>query len=344
MRTISKTGLADFISTNQYRYYYTTLSEEMKGAYAVLLEGYMKQLNRIEIHVSNIDEAWEVHSAVCYDIPELFFIKSVKGSYNPPLSSVTICPEYRFDYETCCNILKRMQEKTFSFIRRISMLSEQDKIRQIHDYIVRNVTYKDLKAPYSHESPGVLVYGIAVCEGIAKAFKYLADRVGISSIVVTGNAIDFTNHQRESEGHAWNIVLVDSCPYHLDVTFDYSLSTAGAIRYDYYLLSDLQIETDHSFDGTPPCINNYEFYQINGCFVNSKKMLQSLVREELKPGKPLVVKTPDFQVKAEDVAKEILAAVSAAIPIPYAFQSSVVLSYNNSRMIFQIELVRSNSF
>lgn len=38
----------------------------------------------------------------------------------------------------------------------------------IHDYLVNKVTYKDLDAPYSR----VFLFGIGVCEGISKAFKY----------------------------------------------------------------------------------------------------------------------------------------------------------------------------
>ena len=47
-----------------------------------------------------------------------------------------------------------------------------EKERAIHDYIVKSVVYKDVEAPYSHEAPGALLYGIGVCEGISKAFKY----------------------------------------------------------------------------------------------------------------------------------------------------------------------------
>lgn len=332
-----QSSLADYIADNQYRYYYTTLSDEMQNVYNKLLDGYMDHKNSITVAVENIDEVWCVHRSICYDIPELFFIKAVKASFNPLLSTATIYPVYRFDHETCLGILRQMEKQTQVFIQRITMLPEREKVKQIHDHIIRNVTYKDLEAAYSHESPGVILYGIAVCEGIAKAFKYLSDRLGINSIVVTGDAID-EKQQTGTTGHAWNIVYIDSCSYHIDVTFDYSMSSRSVIRYDYYLLSDLQIKKDHLFDGTPTCRNNHEFYKTNGYYVESKTALQNLVRNELRPGKPLVIQVPNFREKPDSIAKNLLNIVSQSVPISCSLQSTVSMSYNSFRMIFQFEL------
>lgn len=220
------------------------------------------------------------------------------------------------------------------------MLPEREKVKQIHDYIVRNVTYKDLEAPYSHESPSVLLYDVAVCEGIAKAFKYLSDRVKINSFLIVGDAIDGSSQSPDISGHAWNIVYVDSIPYHIDVTFDYSVSNGTSTRYDYFLLSDSQIRNDHAFNGTPECTNDYEFYMTNGHYADSKRTLQLLVRNELRFEHPLVVKTPAFSENTECVVEKLIATVTAAIPITYGLKSSISVSYNSSRMIFQFELCR----
>ena len=340
MRNSYRNSLADFIMDNQYRYYYSTLTTNARDAYDKLLQGYLKHMESIVISASSMDEAWSLHQSLCYDVPELFFIKSIKGTYNHLLSTVTIYPEYRFDYETCFNILNQMEKRTESFVQRISMLSEREKVKQIHDYIVRNVTYKDLEAPYSHESPGVIIYGIAVCEGIAKAFKYLSDRVKLNSLVIIGDAKDDINHAQRATGHAWNIVYIDTVPYHIDVTFDYSITSGCTTRYDYFLLSDTQIERDHIFKGTPECVSGYEYYTIIGHYVDGKKALQELVRKELKFGNSLVVKTPDFPEHAHEVAEKLLTAVTAAVPLHYGFQRTVSLSYNGSRMIFEFELCR----
>ena len=338
MKKSSRNSLADYIMDNQYRYYYSTLTITARDAYDRLLQGYLKHLDSIVIKVSSMDEAWSLHQSLCFDVPELFFIKSIKGTFNHLLSTATIYPEYRFDYETCFNMLRQMEKQTGPLVQRISMLSEREKVKQIHDYIVRNITYKDLEAPYSHESPGVLLYGIAVCEGIAKAFKYLSDRVQVNSLVVAGDSADDLNRSSIAAGHAWNIVYVDSTPYHIDVTFDYSVANGRITRYDYFLLSDSQISRDHTFEGTPECTGNYEFYILNGHYADSKKSLQALAKKELRFGNPLVVKTPNFMESAEHVAEKLLGIVTAAIPISYGVKSTISLSYNSSRMIFQFEL------
>lgn len=340
MKKNTRNSLADYIADNQYRYYYANLSNNVQNAYDKLLKGYMKHTDSIMIRVSSMDEAWLIHQSLCCDVPEVFFVKSVKGSYNPLLSTATVYPEYRFDYETCFNILRQMEKRTKAFIQRIAMLSEWERVKQIHDFITRNVTYRDVEAPYSHESPGVLLYGIAVCEGIAKAFKYLSDRARINSLVITGDAFDDSNQSSNATGHAWNIVFVDSTPYHIDVTFDYSVSSGAISRYDYFLLSDSQIRKDHTFEGTPECTNDYEFYITNGHYADSKKALQVLVKNELRFGKPLVVKTPDFLESADRVTEKLIATVTAAVPLSYGLNSSISLSYNRSRMIYQFELCR----
>ena len=70
--------------------------------------------------------------------------------------------------------------------------------RCIHDYIAMTVKYKDTEAPYSHEAPGAVLYQIGVCEGIAKAFKYLSDQLGLQSVVVFGAS----NEQGNEGGHS----------------------------------------------------------------------------------------------------------------------------------------------
>lgn len=340
MKSSRRNSLADHIADAQYRYYYSTLPDIERVAYDRLLRGYMCHRDRITVRVSSLEDAWRLHKLLCYDVPELFFIKSVKGAYDPLLSTATIYPAYRFDHDTCLHMLRQMEKQTELFIQRISMLTEREKVRQIHDYIVRKVTYRDLEAPYSHEAPGVLLYGIAVCEGIAKTFKYLSDHAKINSLVITGNAVNNADRSPSSAGHAWNIVYVDSIPYHIDVTFDYSVSN-GNIRYDYYLLSDSELKKDHDdFKGTPECTSSFEFYKINGHYADSKKALQTLVKNELKFCCPLIVKTPDFLENAEQVAEKLLETVVAAVPMAYGLNSSVSLSYNSARMIFQFELCR----
>ena len=341
MKTMKRSRLADFLPEKQYRYHYSTMSGKQREAYDTLLEGYLNQAEEITIRVDSLDEAWSIRRALCYDVPEIFYIKAQKGRYNRLFSFATIYPEYRFDTETCIGILSRMEEETRRLADRMKGYTDWEKVKELHDHIVRTVTYKDADAPYSHESPGALLYGIAVCEGISKTFKYMADRTGLTCMAVVGDASEKGVLDPNAERHAWNIVYVDACPYHIDATFDNSLSAKeSTIRYDYFLLSDEQIRKDHAFEGTPPCTVRYEYYQNNGHFAENKSRLLDLVQAELRPGKPLVVKTPDFLEESGTVAEKLLDTVAEESDVDCGFPPTFLLSYNGSRMIFQFEMHR----
>lgn len=330
--------LSSYVSDGQYRYYYAQLDKKRQTAYTDLLNGYLEQRSCLFIRVDNMDDIWDIHRAVCYDVPELFYIKNVRASFNNILHTATVYPEYRFNEETRRNILEQMEKTSQMLIGRISMLSESEKVKQLHDYLIRLVTYKDVEAPYSHEAPGTLLYGIGVCEGIAKAFKYLADRVHIESLVAVGKCDNDENAQ-EGMGHAWNVVYVDGCPYHLDVTFDYSISSNEIVRYDYYLLSDSQIQADHTYTNLPTCNNSIEYYDQVGCLVVNKKTLQRLVAKELRPGSTLVFRIPSLFGDKNEIVDVVSKSIVDAVPLPYAVGHSISLSYNMPRMIFQVQLI-----
>ena len=122
-----------------------------------------------------------------------------------------------------------------------------------------NVHYDKLKKEYSHEIIGALGNGVAVCEGIAKAVKALCDALGIWCIV----ALSENNPEKGIKyRHAWNVVRIAGQYYHLDATFDNTLSKNDLIRYDYVNLSDKQIFRDHEpvIWKVPACADHDHFY------------------------------------------------------------------------------------
>ena len=184
----------------------------------------------------------------------------------------------------------------------------------------------------------MLLYGIAVCEGISKAFKFLCDRCNIDSILITGEAYDSGNDKTSYGGHAWNIVFIDTIPYHIDVTFDYTLSGKNLLRYDYYLLSDTQIQYDHLYKHLLVCDTDYDYYKAINCYAGCKSELQALVRNKLSPKTPLVIKIPNLNNDIKAVTESMMTSVSSCISLVDGFQSYIMMTYNRSRMIFQFEI------
>ncbi|MEI3347107.1 MAG: hypothetical protein V8R55_01385 [Dysosmobacter sp.] len=81
-----------------------------------------------------------------------------------------------------------------------------------------------------------------MCEGIAKSVKILCDALGLWCMI----AVSENNPaQGVKYRHAWNIVRLDGQYYHLDATFDATLSQSGVVRHDYFNLDDRALFRDH---------------------------------------------------------------------------------------------------
>lgn len=328
------------IAPQQYRYFFSQLSPQNQTAYNALLDGYLHGKESIRVVVKSADELEKIHHAISYDVPEIFYIKEIKASVTPALGIATIHPSYRFTEQERAAIMIRMEHTVQPLLRQIKLLSDSEKVKRIHDHLIRSVTYQDADAPYSHEAPGSIVYGIGVCEGISKAFKYIADRAGLQSLVAVGDAFESgdTFEPNESSGHAWNIVFIAGQPYHLDITFDQSISRHDIIRYDYYLLSDAQIKVDHVFEGLPRCDVSTEYYEEIGCCARSKKALIKLVAQKLRPGAPLVFKIPLLEGDKQQITDTVINIAVKSVPLPFAFGRNLLTSCNPQRMIFLMAL------
>jgi len=80
-----------------------------------------------------------------------------------------------------------------------------------------------------------------VCQGYALAAQALLEQSGIETKYVIG----FVNG---NEAHAWNLVKVDGKWYHLDTTWNDPLpNRVGAASYDYFLVTDSQLNKDHTW-------------------------------------------------------------------------------------------------
>lgn len=130
-------------------------------------------------------------------------------------------------------------------------MSEFDKVKAIHDYIVVNVDYPahiDMNNRSLFTAEGALVNKLAVCQGYAEAFSLLCHKAGIQTEMVYGIA----DNGQSRESHAWNIVRVDGVWYQIDTTWDDPITqnTAGGanLRYSYFLIPDSVMNQDHFAD------------------------------------------------------------------------------------------------
>lgn len=164
-------------------------------------------------------------------------------SYNGYEDDVTI--NFSFEYLTTKSEEDFVDSKVSSILEQIinSSMSDDQKEKCIHDYIVKNVQYDTSYERYS--AYDALSEGKTVCQGYALlAYKMLTD-AGIESRIISGKA----NNGYETESHAWNLVRLNGNWYHLDCTWDDPVpDVEGRVLYDYYNLTDDQISKDHSWD------------------------------------------------------------------------------------------------
>lgn len=137
-------------------------------------------------------------------------------------------------------------------------MNEYDRVKAIHDWLVKNVNYdlnesKNIGSnPSAHKAEGALYNKLAVCDGYAKAFELLCAKAGVQAYMMYGEAGNETDGW---EHHAWNVVRIGGEWYHIDCTWDdplvnNQLITDGSnLIYKYFLLTDSEMYIDHKLDG-----------------------------------------------------------------------------------------------
>lgn len=126
-------------------------------------------------------------------------------------------------------------------------MSEFEKEKAIHDYVVNNTSYdnenyiRGTVPEDSYNAYGVFFNNIAVCEGYSEAVYRLLNEAGIENMVITGTA--------SGVAHSWNLVKIEGEYYHLDATYDDPIGSLGnTLSYKYFNLTDEEISKDHNWD------------------------------------------------------------------------------------------------
>lgn len=119
-----------------------------------------------------------------------------------------------------------------------SSMNDHQKVKMIHDWIVRTLQYDTDYERYTAYS--ALTDGKAVCQGYTLLAYKLLQKAGIENKIVEGTV--------NTGDHAWNLVRLDGVWYHLDTTWDDPLPDRGdEVSYSYYLKTDQEIRWDHAW-------------------------------------------------------------------------------------------------
>ena len=126
------------------------------------------------------------------------------------------------------------------------------QIKGVHDYLVDHLEYDSTISQNNiYNLYGALINKCTVCEGYARAFKYMMDDLGVPCLIACGTGI---NSSGQMENHAWNYVRLNGNWYAIDVTWDDPIIigngyVGNSIKYKYYLKGSDEFFTNHTEDG-----------------------------------------------------------------------------------------------
>lgn len=221
-------------------YYYNQLNETEKSAYVEMYSSVKNFEEKCTLLIEK-EALSEVFTAVLYDNPEIFWIKTDYKYYDYG-KKVIFKPNYAYSQEDATNYTNTLNAKITDILNQASRVNgDYEKELFFHDYICKNVVYD--MSTYGTVGASVyntLINGTAVCEGYARTMQILLDKSGIYNYLVIGDGVA----DGEAEPHMWNIVKINNQNYHLDVTWD-DLENSTDPSYIYFNVTDEDISVDH---------------------------------------------------------------------------------------------------
>ena len=180
---------------------------------------------------TSFQSAW---NALSYDEDDLFYIDVSKMSLTSESRSLGGITTYyvsigpgnnknylKEDFQTQDSI-EKAQNYIDNLVNQVVEQTKNDatdiKIKRIHNWLISTIQYeKDENSKNQHNIYGALHDKKAVCEGYARSFKYIMEKVGVPAVLVSGTA---RNSEDKTESHAWNYVQINENWYAVDVTWD----------------------------------------------------------------------------------------------------------------------------
>ena len=206
---------------------------------------YMLKYTRLPSSLE-FDDIYIVKEAVLSDHPEAFWVLSSYDIKNNFHDGNYLVLYSKYTYDEINAAFETINAETERILSQIpDNADELERERIIHDALIDQVSY-DSEAAESDDATadafnmyGALVKKKAVCSGYAYAMKMLLNRVGVECRIVVGMS--------KNSGHMWNQVKINDKWYHIDVTWDDSLSESEVLysRYNYFNLTDEMVEINH---------------------------------------------------------------------------------------------------
>lgn len=121
-------------------------------------------------------------------------------------------------------------------------MSNYDKIKVFHDYVINNTEYDKNSSKKLYTAYTLLINKKSTCGGYSDIMSVYLNSIGIQ------------NYKINSENHIWNLINLDGIWYHLDATWDDPISSDGKqyLLHNFFLISTSELHKldsiEHNFD------------------------------------------------------------------------------------------------
>ena len=286
-------GISESVANN---YYYSQLSSNQQKMYRRLLKGLLNFDTRVDIEGLRVEETYGVLRALRLDNPAIFWTRDMLQYHcdgETVYVEITVPTNAKEEY-------KEINKITNSVISGMpSGLSEYDKVKYLHDWIIHNVSYS--YGPRDQDVRSTLLDGAGVCNAYAFTFKLLCDKAGIPCATVIGYA--------KGELHAWNLVNINGVYSWVDSTWDdepvnyNSDYVKPKLNHLYFCIADNELELTHQVDTDlgyndgiewwyPVCTSYiYDYYERNGMAFDNYNyyVVHNYISQELSKSNPCYV-------------------------------------------------------
>lgn len=191
-----------------------------------------------------------IFQRVMDDHPELFYVDGYSyTNYTRDIRTVAI--EFSGTYNLSPEEAMAYREQIDTEVEKLlnglcETKDDYEKVKFTYETLILNTEY-DLNAPRNQDIYSVFVEHASVCQGYAKAFQYLCNRLGVECALIQGRV------KSTGELHTWNLVRADGDYYYVDttwgdVTFDKETDERKEIpkiSYDYLCVTDQVLGETH---------------------------------------------------------------------------------------------------
>ncbi|MBR3526073.1 MAG: hypothetical protein IKO11_09520 [Lachnospiraceae bacterium] len=249
---LSEEKIAECMERQKGRYMYDTMDASLRRLYAELYMILSSHAENILISATDPSELQVAFLCVFQDHPELYWIDgySYRRFGNGGKVYISFSGKYTYSPGECRIWDKKLEDMLAGFMKELPRNADDyEKVRHCYEYIIWNTDYR-VESKDNQNILSVLLNGESVCQGYAKAFQYLLEKLDVPCTMVVGKVYG-------GEGHAWNLVKIEGEWYYVDTTWGDAgyMSAGGAaaaqgseINYNYLNVTRSEMEASHTFD------------------------------------------------------------------------------------------------